>query len=67
MYRFEEGYALMQAFIGLGVVGDFRAPDLLLAGATVSRYVDVWEAVTVLRECVRTRARRGRNTGSGSG
>lgn len=42
-----EGYALMQALIARGVVGDFRAPDLLRFGFTplYTRYTDVWDAV----------------------
>ena len=57
-FRFHEGYALMQACIEQGVVGDFRAPDLLRfgLGPLYTRYMDVWEAVAVLGECLRTRA-----------
>jgi len=41
------GYSVMQALIACGVVGDFRAPDLLRFGVTplYTRYVDVWDAV----------------------
>lgn len=31
-FRFEEGYATMQALITEGVIGDFRAPDLMRFG-----------------------------------
>jgi kynureninase len=33
-FRFEEGYAAMQALIADGVIGDFRAPDLMRFGIT---------------------------------
>ncbi|MFV2001435.1 MAG: kynureninase [Paracoccaceae bacterium] len=32
--RFENGYAVMQALIARGVIGDFRAPDLMRFGIT---------------------------------
>ncbi|RCK45637.1 kynureninase [Thalassospira profundimaris] len=33
-FRFEEGYAVMQALIAHGVIGDFRAPDVIRFGFT---------------------------------
>ncbi|MDT0683872.1 kynureninase [Roseicyclus sp. F158] len=33
-FRFEHGYAAMQALIAHGVVGDFRAPDIMRFGIT---------------------------------
>jgi kynureninase len=54
--RHDEGYPVMQALIHHGVIGDFRAPDLLRFGFTplYVRYVDVWDAVHRLREVLRT-------------
>ena len=41
------GFAMMQALIHGGTIGDFRAPDLLRFGFAplYVRYVDVWDAV----------------------
>ena len=53
-----EGYAIVQALIARGVIGDFRAPDLLRFGFAVLylRFADVWNAVAALREVMETRA-----------
>jgi kynureninase len=50
--RGEGGYAIVQALIARGVVGDFRAPDVLRFGFTplYLRFVDVWDAVEHLRD-----------------
>jgi kynureninase len=56
-FRHPEGYAIMQALIADGVIGDFRAPDLLRFGFAPAyvRYVDVWNAVASLREIMESR------------
>lgn len=48
----EHGYPIMQALIHRGVIGDFRAPDLLRFGFAplYIRYVDVWDAVATLKD-----------------
>ena len=48
----EDGYAIMQALIARGVIGDFRAPDILRFGFTplYTRFADVWDAVDRLRQ-----------------
>jgi kynureninase len=47
----EIGYAVMQALIARGVIGDFRAPDVLRFGFTplYLRFVDAWDAAEHLR------------------
>jgi kynureninase len=49
--RDEGAYAIVQALIARGVVGDFRAPDVLRFGFAplYLRFVDVWDAVEHLR------------------
>ncbi len=51
-FRHPEGYAIMQALIARGVIGDFRAPDILRFGFTplYTSIADVEGAVAVLRQ-----------------
>jgi kynureninase len=55
-----EGYAIMQTLIDRGVIGDFRAPDVLRFGLAplYVRFVDVWDAVAVLRDVMASGAWR---------
>jgi kynureninase len=50
--RAEGAHAIVQALIARGVIGDFRAPDVLRFGLTplYTRMVDVWDAVEQLRQ-----------------
>jgi kynureninase len=52
-----EGYAVMQALIARGVVGDFRAPDLMRFGFTplYTSFEDAWRAADALVDIIATR------------
>lgn len=53
--RHPDGYAIMQALIEDGVIGDFRAPDVMRFGLAplYTRYVDMWDAVERLTAVMR--------------
>ncbi len=53
-----EGYRIMQALIARGVIGDFRAPDVMRFGfgPLYVRYIDIFDAVAVLEEILKTEA-----------
>jgi kynureninase len=56
--RMPHAYEVTQALAARGVVGDFRAPDLLRLGFTplYLSYADVWSAMQALRDVMQTRA-----------
>ena len=56
--RHPNGYAIIQALIARGVIGDFRTPDVMRFGFAplYLRHVDVWDAVAVLKDILETRA-----------
>jgi len=55
-----DGYAIVQALIARGVIGDFRAPDVMRFGFAplYLRYRDVDDAVAILDDVMRTGAWR---------
>ncbi|HEY1413094.1 MAG TPA: kynureninase, partial [Rhodopila sp.] len=59
-FRHPEAYAVTQALIARGVVGDFRPPDIIRFGITplYLRYLDLWNAVSALGDVLLTEAWR---------
>jgi kynureninase len=57
-FRHAAGYPVMQALIARGVIGDFRAPDILRFGFAplYTRFVDAWDAAAALADILKTRA-----------
>ena len=55
-FRFGEGYAVMQALIARGVIGDFRAPDVMRFGFTplYLSHQDIVDAVAILADILDT-------------
>ncbi len=58
--RHEHAWPIMQALIARGVIGDFRAPDVLRFGITplYLRHAELWDAVEALRDILATAAWR---------
>src|SRR5581483_11043784 len=56
----DQGYAIMQALIAEGVIGDFRAPDIIRFGFAplYTRHADIWDAVDRLAAILESRAYR---------
>lgn len=50
------GYAIVQALIERGVIGDFRQPNVMRFGFTplYLRFVDIWDAANHLYEVMKT-------------
>lgn len=57
-FHFEQGYAAMQALISRGVIGDFRAPDIMRFGFTPLYLdeADVKAAVAILADIINNRS-----------
>ena len=57
-FHHAEGYAIMQALIARGVIGDFRAPDILRFGFTplYTTFAEVAAAVDILSDIMATQA-----------
>lgn len=51
-------YAIVQALIDRGVIGDYREPGILRFGFTplYTRFVEVWDAVQALLEILQSEA-----------
>ena len=56
--RHAQAYAVMQALIARGVIGDFRTPDLMRFGFAplYNRHCEIWHAVETLRDVLQTAA-----------
>jgi kynureninase len=56
VFSHPEGYAVMQALIARGVIGDFRAPDLMRFGFAplYNSFADVFRAAEILAEVLTT-------------
>jgi kynureninase len=57
-FRHPAGWPVMQALIARGIIGDFRAPDILRFGFAplYTRFVDAWDAAAALADILKTRS-----------
>ncbi|MBK8594549.1 MAG: kynureninase [Holophagales bacterium] len=57
-FAYPDGYAVIQALVARGVVGDFRVPDVLRFGFAplYVRFVDTWDAARALAEVLSSHA-----------
>ncbi|MBF3222577.1 kynureninase, partial [Pseudomonas aeruginosa] len=57
-FEHAQGYAIVQALIDRGVIGDYREPGILRFGFTplYTRFVEVWDAVQALLEILQSEA-----------
>lgn len=55
-FTHQNAYAIMQALIARGVIGDFRAPDILRFGFTplYIGFAELWDAVRILRDVMQS-------------
>ena len=56
-FDFDEGFAVVQAMIAKGVIGDFREPGIMRFGFApyYLRFVDVFDAVEIMAEAMRAK------------
>ncbi len=55
-FEHPQGYAVIQALIARGVIGDYREPHIMRFGFTplYTRFTDVWDAVEILGDILDT-------------